>query len=85
MSFVSRLCVSKKHVAAVIFVVALSEYDLGLYEDESTNRMDESMKLFETIVNSWWFVETPIVLFLNQSDILKVCDALLLKSFQGEK
>ncbi len=34
-------------VTAVIFCVALSEYDLRLYEDDQTNRMHESLKLFK--------------------------------------
>lgn len=35
-------------VTAVLFVVALSEYDLKLYEDNQTNRMFEV--LFDTIL-----------------------------------
>jgi len=42
-------------VTAVIFCVALSEYDLKLYEDDTTNRMHESLKLFKEICNSKWF------------------------------
>lgn len=40
-------------VTAIIFVVALSEYDLKLEEDESTNRMHESLKLFGDITNKY--------------------------------
>ncbi len=49
----------------------MSEYDLKLYEDESVNRMAESLKLFDDICNSKWFVETSIILFLNKSDIFR--------------
>lgn len=58
-------------VTAIIFCVALSEYDLVLAEDEEMNRMIESMKLFDSICNSKWFVETSIILFLNKKDIFE--------------
>jgi GTPase SAR1 family protein len=56
-------------VTAVIFCVALSEYDLKLYEDDTTNRMHESLKLFKEICNSKWFTETSVILFLNKKDL----------------
>ncbi|KAL7298635.1 hypothetical protein TKK_0008401 [Trichogramma kaykai] len=56
-------------VTAIIFCVALSEYDLVLAEDEEMNRMVESMKLFDSICNSKWFVDTSIILFLNKKDL----------------
>eukprot|EP01102_Stenamoeba_stenopodia_P002057 TRINITY_DN11828_c0_g1_i1.p1 TRINITY_DN11828_c0_g1~~TRINITY_DN11828_c0_g1_i1.p1 ORF type:complete len:355 (-),score=96.66 TRINITY_DN11828_c0_g1_i1:128-1192(-) len=58
-------------VTAVIFCVALSEYDQKLHEDDSVNRMHESLKLFDEICNSRWFLNTSIVLFLNKSDLFK--------------
>ena len=58
-------------VTAIIFCVALSEYDLVLAEDEEMNRMVESMRLFDSICNSKWFVETSIILFLNKKDIFE--------------
>ena len=36
--------------------MALSEYDQVLYEDESTNRMHESLRLFDSICNNKWYV-----------------------------
>jgi len=69
-------------VTAIIFVVALSEYDLCLAEDQEMNRMTESMKLFDSICNNKWFTDTSIILFLNKKDLfeekikksrLKVC------------
>jgi len=56
-------------VTCVIFCVALSEYDLKLYEDDQTMRMHESLKLFKEICNSKWFVDTAMILFLNKRDI----------------
>ena len=37
-------------------------------EDDGTNRMEESLSLFEQICNSKWFVQTSIILFLNKQD-----------------
>jgi len=56
-------------VTAVIFCVALSEYDLKLYEDDTTNRMHESLKLFREICNTKWFLHTAMILFLNKRDL----------------
>jgi len=58
-------------VTAVIFCVAMSEYDLRLYEDERVRRVDEAIKLFDEICNSEWFISTSMILFLNKSDIFK--------------
>jgi GTPase SAR1 family protein len=58
-------------VTAIIFFVALSEYDLCLYEDDTTNRMHESLKLFDEICNSKWFEKIPIILFLNKKDLFE--------------
>lgn len=58
-------------VTAVIFCVALSEYDQVLREDESQNRMQESLLLFEEITNSHWFRNTTFILFLNKLDLFK--------------
>eukprot|EP00112_Aurelia_sp_Birch-Aquarium-sp1_P022666 Seg648.1 transcript_id=Seg648.1/GoldUCD/mRNA.D3Y31 product="Guanine nucleotide-binding protein G" protein_id=Seg648.1/GoldUCD/D3Y31 len=56
-------------VTAIIFCVSLSAYDLVLAEDEETNRMHESMKLFDSICNNKWFIDTSIILFLNKKDL----------------
>lgn len=56
-------------VTAVIFCVAMSEYDLKLYEDNTTNRMVESLRLFGEICNNRWFADTSIILFLNKKDL----------------
>jgi len=78
-----------QEVTAIIFVVAVSEYDQTLEEDLVTNRMSESLKLFDDVVNNRWFASTAVVLFLNKKDIfakkimktsLKVC----FPKFDGE-
>jgi hypothetical protein len=55
-----------ENVTAIVFLVAISEYDQMLYEDESINRMQEALVLFDSICNSRWFVRTSIILFLNK-------------------
>uniref|UniRef100_A0A8P0SE84 G protein subunit alpha o1 n=1 Tax=Canis lupus familiaris TaxID=9615 RepID=A0A8P0SE84_CANLF len=58
-------------VTAIIFCVALSGYDQVLHEDETTNRMHESLKLFDSICNNKWFTDTSVILFLNKKDIFE--------------
>ncbi|EPE09889.1 guanine nucleotide-binding protein alpha-3 subunit [Ophiostoma piceae UAMH 11346] len=58
-------------VTSIIFCVALSEYDQVLLEESSQNRMMESLLLFDSVVNSRWFMRTSIILFLNKVDIFK--------------
>ncbi|KAL3318400.1 Guanine nucleotide-binding protein G(i) subunit alpha-1 [Cichlidogyrus casuarinus] len=72
-------------VTAIIFLVALSEYDLGLAEDQEVvsysilNRLRESMNLFDSICNNKWFQKTSIILFLNKKDLFekKLCTSPL--------
>ncbi|KAE9421563.1 hypothetical protein Angca_004721 [Angiostrongylus cantonensis] len=57
------------NVESIIFITAISEYDQVLFEDETTNRMIESMQLFNSICNSTWFLSTAMILFLNKKDL----------------
>ncbi|KAK3829218.1 MAG: guanine nucleotide-binding protein subunit alpha [Benniella sp.] len=60
-----------ENVTAIVFLVAISEYDQLLLEDETVNRMQEALTLFDSICNSRWFVKTSIILFLNKIDRFK--------------
>ena len=60
-----------QNVTAIVFFVALSEYDMTLVEDRNVNRMHESLALFRDIINSKWFTETALILFLNKKDLFK--------------
>ena len=71
-----------ENVTAIIFITALSEYDLVLEEDAKVNRMLESLRLFDSICNNEWFVKPSIIIFLNKKDLfgekitrspLKIC------------
>lgn len=57
------------NVTLVIFCVSLSEYDQFLLEDQTQNRFQESLVLFDNIINSRWFARTSVVLFLNKVDV----------------
>ena len=56
-------------VTAVLFVTALNGYDMTLIEDDTTNRMEESLNLFQAICVNKFFDNSSIVLFLNKFDL----------------
>ncbi|KAJ1822838.1 guanine nucleotide-binding protein subunit alpha [Coemansia sp. RSA 2598] len=60
-----------ENVTAILFLVAISEYDQVLIEDDTVNRMQEALTLFDSICNSRWFVKTSVILFLNKMDIFR--------------
>jgi tRNA U34 5-carboxymethylaminomethyl modifying GTPase MnmE/TrmE len=62
---------SFENVAAVIYVVAMQEYDQVLFEDNKVNRLVEARELFQKTVMDQWFMKTPMILFLNKSDLFK--------------
>ncbi len=55
----------------MLFCASLSEYDQKLEEDNTTNRMHESLRVFQDICNSKWFNNTAIILFLNKRDVFE--------------
>ena len=42
-----------------------------LFPVSPQNRMKDSLRLFESIINSRWFVDTCVVLFLNKKDLFE--------------
>uniref|UniRef100_A0A7E4UZY5 Guanine nucleotide-binding protein G(I) subunit alpha n=1 Tax=Panagrellus redivivus TaxID=6233 RepID=A0A7E4UZY5_PANRE len=58
-------------VNAIVFVVAISEYDQTLREDSKTNRLIEAMELFDMISSSKFFVRSSMILFLNKKDLFE--------------
>nr|XP_046212825.1 guanine nucleotide-binding protein subunit alpha-13-like isoform X2 [Oncorhynchus gorbuscha] len=70
-------------VTSILFLVSSSEYDQVLMEDRQTNRLRESLNIFETIVNNRVFLSVSIILFLNKTDLLeeKVLNVSLSKYF----
>ncbi|XP_066499075.1 guanine nucleotide-binding protein subunit alpha-13b [Hoplias malabaricus] len=58
-------------VTSILFLVSSSEFDQVLMEDRQTNRLMESLNIFETIVNNRVFSNVSIILFLNKTDLLE--------------
>ncbi|KAJ6455142.1 G-protein alpha subunit [Mycena sanguinolenta] len=58
-------------VTSILFCAALSDYDQVLVEDRDQNRMQDSITLFSSIINSRWFLRTSIILFLTEIDVFK--------------
>lgn len=67
-------------VDQLVFVVAISEYDQALYEDETVNRLSEAKMLFESLSSSRWFERSSFVLlsvtslseFVSEDDDLTI-------------
>eukprot|EP01091_Cochliopodium_minus_P016414 TRINITY_DN613_c0_g1_i1.p1 TRINITY_DN613_c0_g1~~TRINITY_DN613_c0_g1_i1.p1 ORF type:complete len:276 (-),score=69.30 TRINITY_DN613_c0_g1_i1:202-1029(-) len=60
-----------QNVTGIIFVIAINEYDLTLFEDDNVNRMEEACQLFDEICNSQWFLKSSMILFLNKKDLFE--------------
>lgn len=58
-------------VHAVIFVVGLDQYDQIMMEDNVTNRLKDSLALFEEMCSSPWFRQSSFLLFLNKADTFR--------------
>jgi GTPase SAR1 family protein len=82
-----------QNLTAILFVVALSEYDQNLTEEAGTNRMSESIKLFRGVVGNDALHHVAMILFLNKEDLFseKIKKSDLKKCFpeyngpQGDK
>jgi len=51
--------------------VAISEYDQTLREDNTTKRLDESLKVYGEIINNKIFANKVVILCLNKMDIFE--------------
>lgn len=60
-----------ENITSIMFVVNLAEYDQVLLEEPSQNMLMESLVLFDSVVNSRWFMRTSIILLLNNVSIFK--------------
>uniref|UniRef100_A0A1I8AEI3 G-protein alpha subunit n=1 Tax=Steinernema glaseri TaxID=37863 RepID=A0A1I8AEI3_9BILA len=56
-------------IDAIFFCMAISEYDQMMVEDQSTNRLQDSLNLLGKISSEPKFLSTPIFLFLNETDV----------------
>ncbi|KAJ8254500.1 hypothetical protein COCON_G00211120 [Conger conger] len=76
-------------ITSILFLASSSEYDQVLMEDRQTNRLRESLDIFETIVNNRVFSSVSVILFLNKTDLLeekvpRVSITDYFPEFQGE-
>lgn len=58
-------------VTALIFMVSLTEYDEVLFEDTNRNRLEESLEVWDGLVNTSHFADVPVLLFLNKLDLFE--------------
>ena len=58
-------------IQAVLYVVAISEYDLKCFEDDNTNRLVEALDLFKEIVGGKFFNGKSVLVFFNKYDLFK--------------
>lgn len=60
-----------KETHCVVYIISLSEYDEINYEDEVTNRMVESINVFDQTIHGEWFREVPFIIFWNKRAVLE--------------
>jgi guanine nucleotide-binding protein G(i) subunit alpha len=58
-------------IPSILFCVALSDYNRVVFGERSSNRMAESLVLFDSVINSRWFGRSSVILFLNKIDIFQ--------------
>merc|ERR1712146_171508 len=58
-------------VKGIIFLVGLSGYHQVLFEDQTQNRMQESLNLFREVCSNPIFAKTPIYVYLNKKDLFE--------------
>lgn len=61
------------NVTDLIYVVGTDEFDLLCYEDNQTNRLEESLDCWSEICNSHFFLPEKVNIFLvfNKADLFK--------------
>lgn len=60
-----------ENTTAILYVASLSEYDQNCYEDGITNRMLESIELFDQSINGNLLKNATVCLLLNKKDIFQ--------------
>jgi guanine nucleotide-binding protein G(i) subunit alpha len=58
-------------VTAILFVASLASYNQTMLEDDSKNRLMDSLVAFEGLVNNPLLMKTGIILFLNKRDLFE--------------
>ncbi|KAJ3443171.1 guanine nucleotide-binding protein g(o) subunit alpha [Anaeramoeba flamelloides] len=55
----------------MIFVIAMSEYDQKLFEEQNIYRMAETLKFFKKLVNDKLFKHADLIILLNKIDLFE--------------
>ena len=58
-----------ERASLIFYTVAISEYDQICYEDNETSRSEESLILFDEVINNAYFRNSKIILLLNKVDL----------------
>lgn len=58
-------------ISAVLFLVESSGFNTRIREDNNTNRLEESLKVFTEVWNSRFLLDSGFILFLNKQDVLE--------------
>ncbi|KAJ6226751.1 guanine nucleotide-binding protein g(o) subunit alpha [Anaeramoeba flamelloides] len=58
-------------VDSLIFVIGINEFAKKLYEDNTVNRMHETLMVWESTLSNQYFKKTPIILMFNKVDLFK--------------
>ncbi|XP_028173405.1 guanine nucleotide-binding protein G(f) subunit alpha [Ostrinia furnacalis] len=58
-------------INAIWFVVACSDFDQTLREDQTQNRLKEALDLFEDVWQSRFLITAGLIVFLNKQDVLE--------------
>jgi len=56
-------------VTTLLFLVSLNAYDQCMVEDKTTNQMRDAMAIWQSICKAKWFLDKPMILFLNKEDL----------------
>ncbi|RZC43030.1 G-alpha and/or Arf domain containing protein [Asbolus verrucosus] len=58
-------------IDAILFIIAASDFDQTLREDESKNRLEEAFMVYEDICGSRFLRSAGMIVFLNKQDLLR--------------
>ncbi len=54
---------------AVLYILAIADYDKLCFEDETTPRMKEALDLFKGVMEAGFFNKKTVILFFNKYDL----------------
>jgi len=60
-----------ENTTGILYVASLAEYDQNCYEDGLTNRMLESIELFDQSINGNLLKNATVILLLNKNDLFQ--------------